>query len=293
MSSLKEIRTRIASVSSTKQITSAMKMVSAAKLRRAQDAIVRLRPYANKLHDILINISRSSDSTDENIYKKQRPINKVLLVIISSNRGMCGGFNSNVVKKALSVAEEKYQEQLKEGNVRFLTIGKKAQELLKSKNYKIEDTRNDLFDNISFNSVASFAQIIMTEFVDGKYDRVEIIYNQFKNAAVQILTAEQFLPIEIKDDPSVKKMNYDYIFEPSKEYIIHDLIPKSIKIQLFKAILDSIAAEHGARMTAMHKATDNATEIIKDLTLGYNKARQASITKEILEIVGGAEALKG
>ena len=293
MSSLKEIRTRIASVSSTKQITSAMKMVSAAKLRRAQDAIVRLRPYANKLHDILINISRSSDSTDENIYKKQRPINKVLLVIISSNRGMCGGFNSNVVKKALSVAEEKYQEQLKEGNVKFLTIGKKAQELLKSKNYKIEDTRNDLFDNISFNSVASFAQIIMTEFVDGKYDRVEIIYNQFKNAAVQILTAEQFLPIEIKDDPSVKKMNYDYIFEPSKEYIIHDLIPKSIKIQLFKAILDSIAAEHGARMTAMHKATDNATEIIKDLTLGYNKARQASITKEILEIVGGAEALKG
>jgi len=293
MASLKEIRTRIASVSSTKQITSAMKMVSAAKLRRSQDSIIKLRPYANKLQEILSNISRNVDLSDENVYTKQRHPDKILLVIISSNRGMCGAFNSNVIKKAISVAEEKYEQQFRAGNVSFITLGKKAYEYIKNKNYNIVNFKNDLFDNVSFQSIASFAQIIMTDYAEGKYDKVEIIYNQFKNAAVQILTEEQFLPIEIKQDEKSTFKNYDYIFEPSKEYIIHDLIPKSIKIQLFKAILDSIAAEHGARMTAMHKATDNATEIIKDLTLTYNKARQASITKEILEIVGGAEALKG
>ena len=293
MANLKEIRTRIASVSSTKQITSAMKMVSAAKLRRAQDSIIRLRPYANKLQEILSNISRNVDISDENIYTKQRQIDKVLLVVISSNRGMCGAFNSNVIKKAISVAEEKYEQQFKANNVSFITIGKKAYEYIKNRHYNIVNFKNDLFDNISFQSVASFAQIIMTDYAEGRFDKVEIIYNQFKNAAVQILTEEQFLPIQIKQDEKSISKNYDYIFEPSKEYIIHDLIPKSIKIQLFKAILDSIAAEHGARMNAMHKATDNATEIIKDLTLHYNKARQAAITKEILEIVGGAEALKG
>jgi F-type H+-transporting ATPase subunit gamma len=293
MSSLKEIRTRIASVSSTKQITSAMKMVSAAKLRRAQDSILKLRPYAIKLREIVNNLSNDSEISGENIYLKNRKINKVLLIVISSNRGMCGAFNSNVIKKAMLVAEENYQQQLKEGNVSFITIGKKAFEYFKNKRYNIVYSRNDLFDNPSFQSILSFSQMIMKDYTDEKYDKIEIIYNQFKNAAVQILTEEQFLPVEIKQSENKTKKNYDYIFEPSKEEIINSMVPKSIQVHLFKAILDSIAAEHGARMTAMHKATDNAIEIIKDLTLHYNKARQASITKEILEIVGGAEALKG
>jgi F-type H+-transporting ATPase subunit gamma len=293
MSSLKEIRTRISSVSSTRQITSAMKMVSAAKLKRAQDSILRLRPYAIKLQEIINNLGNDPEISAENIYLKKRKINKVLLIVISSNRGMCGAFNSSVLKKSLSVVEESYSQQFKEGNVSFITIGKKAFEYLKNKKYNVISSRNDLLDNPSFNEIASFCQTIMNDYREEKYDKIEIIYNQFKNAAFQIITEDQFLPVEIKPIENKSNKNYDYIFEPSKEEIIVSLIPKSIYVHLFKAILDSIAGEHGARMTAMHKATDNATELIKDLKLHYNKVRQASITKEILEIVGGAEALKG
>ena len=291
MSSLKEIRTRIASVSSTKQITSAMKMVSAAKLRRAQDAIVKLRPYAVKLQEIISNICNDREISAENIYVKERKVTRVLLIVVSSNRGMCGAFNSSVFKKSLTIAEEKYSEQFHSGNVSFATIGKRAYEFIKGKGLEVVYSTNELLDKPSFQEISSFASTLMQDYVDERFDRIEVIYNQFKNAAVQILTEEQFLPVELKYVES--KRNQNYIFEPSREEIINSLIPKSIQLHLYKAVLDSIAGEHGARMTAMHKATDNATEIIKDLTLNYNKARQASITKEILEIVGGAEALKG
>jgi len=293
MGSLKEIRTRISSVTSTRQITSAMKMVSASKLRKAQDAILQMRPYANKLHEILLSISENIDSNEDNVFAKQRAINKVLIISISSNRGLCGAFNSNVVKKALELAEEKYPTEFKNGNVDFLTVGKKSFDLLKSKKQNpIEKDNHELFDNLVYEKVSAFAQNIMQKFIDGEYDRIELIYNQFKNAGVQILTAEQFLPIKIEKEKKSTHVK-DYIFEPSKDYIVNKLIPRSLKIQVYKAILDSFASEHGARMTAMHKATDNASEMLRELKLHYNKARQASITNEILEIVGGAEALKG
>jgi F-type H+-transporting ATPase subunit gamma len=293
MPSLKEIRIRISSVSSTRQITSAMKMVSAAKLRRAQDGIVRLRPYAEKLHDILSNISRNTDTAGDNKYARQREPKNVLIIVVTSNRGLCGSFNASVIRQAIHLAETRYETQLKNKRVSFMAIGKKAADYLKAKNYNLVSSHNELFENLSFEHVSPFAQSVMDEFVAGKYDKIELVYNQFKNAAVQILSTEQFLPIEIKQDNKAAHLSYDYIFEPSKEFIVQELIPKSLKIQIYKALLDSNAAEHGARMTAMHKATDNATDMLRDLRLTYNKARQASITKEILEIVAGAEALKG
>ncbi len=292
MANLKEVRNRIVSVSSTQQITSAMKMVSAAKLRRAQDAITQMRPYASKLKDILENLSASLDSSDGQ-YSKQRPVKNVLLVVITSNRGLCGGFNANVLKAASKLAREDY----KGNNVSVLCIGKKASDYFKKTEYGIIGSDmprglNELFDELTFLNVAPVAEKIMQVFVDLQFDKVELIYNQFKNAAVQITTTEQYLPVQAPPITENKKVG-EYIFEPSKEFIVADLIPRSLKTQLFKALLDSHAAEHGARMTSMHKATDNAGALIKELKLTYNKARQAAITNEILEIVGGAEALAG
>ena len=292
MANLKEIRTRISSVSSTKQITSAMKMVSAAKLRKAQDAILKMRPYANKLHEILTGLTERLDDSVDNIYGKERQVNKVLIVAINSNRGLCGAFNSNVVKRAIDIAETDFESQLKNNNVDFWTIGKKAGDLLSYKGYNVIERSNDIYDDLSFENVALIAKQLMLLFTTGKYDRIEIVYNQFKNAAVQILKTEQFLPIKIESNKEkISKNSADYIFEPSKEFIVNQLIPKSLRVQVYKAILDSNASEQGARMTAMHKATDNANDLINELKLHYNQARQSAITNEILEIVGGAEAL--
>jgi len=285
MANLKEIRNRIASIGSTMQITSAMKMVSAAKLKKAQDAITAMRPYSSKLTELLQNLSATLDSDAGGAYSKQRDLSKVLLVVVTSNRGLCGGFNSSVIKETVQNITANYQDV----HVDLLTIGKKGNDIL-SKTYPVIDTRNDIYDDLTFDKVAEVAEKIMHLYVDGTYDKIEIIYNRFKNAATQIPQVEQFLPIKpLEGDANA---NADYIFEPSKEKIVLELIPKSLKTQLYKSVRDSFAAEHGARMTAMHKATDNATELRDDLKLTYNKARQAAITNEILEIVGGAEALK-
>ena len=285
MANLKEIRNRISSIGSTMQITSAMKMVSAAKLKKAQDAITAMRPYSSKLTELLQNLSATLDSDAGGAYSKQREVSKVLLVVITSNRGLCGGFNSSVIKEATQNISSNYQDV----DVDLLTIGKKGNDIL-SKSYPVIDARNDIFDNLTFDNVAEVAEKIMDLYVNGTYDKIEIIYNRFKNAATQIPQVEQFLPIKpVEGDTNATA---DYIFEPSKEKIVLELIPKSLKTQLYKAVRDSFAAEHGARMTAMHKATDNATELRDELLLTYNKARQAAITNEILEIVGGAEALK-
>lgn len=286
MANLKEIRNRITSVSSTMQITSAMKMVSAAKLKKAQDAITAMRPYAEKLTELLQNLSATLDGDTGGEFTKQREIKKVLVVAITSNRGLCGAFNSNIIKEAKSRAEFYNGKQ-----VDVFAIGKKGNDVLKKTN-KVVDNQSAIFDNLSFDNTAVIAESIMAKFVAGEYDRVELVYNQFKNAATQIIKTEQFLPLApTSADHSAS--GGDYIFEPSKEEIVLTLIPKSLKTQLYKAIRDSFAAEHGARMTAMHKATDNATALRDQLKLTYNKARQAAITNEILEIVGGAEALKG
>ena len=285
MANLKEIRNRISSIGSTMQITSAMKMVSAAKLKKAQDAITAMRPYSSKLTELLQNLSATLDSDAGGAYSKQREVSKVLFVVITSNRGLCCGFNSSVIKETTQNILSNYQDV----DVDLLTIGKKGNDIL-SKSYPVIDARNDIFDNLTFDNVAEVAEKIMDLYVNGTYDKIEIIYNRFKNAATQIPQIEQFLPIKpVEGDTNASA---DYIFEPSKEKIVLELIPKSLKTQLYKAVRDSFAAEHGARMTAMHKATDNATELRDELLLTYNKARQAAITNEILEIVGGAEALK-
>ena len=294
MANLKAIRIRIASVKSTRQITSAMKMVSAAKLRKAQDKIVRLRPYANKLYEILVGLSQSlSDSEADNIYGRVSPPDKVLIVVITSNRGLCGAFNSNVIKEARRVISEKYYDQFRSRNLRLLTIGKKGFDYFRKQSVKMVPEQNNLLHDLSFDNVSQVAEQVMTSFTSGEFDRVELIYNQFKNAAVQNLTCELFLPVEAVPAGKVKTVPVDYIYEPTREEIVKELIPKSLKIQFYKAVLDSFVAEHGARMTAMHKATDNATGMIRDLTLLYNKARQATITNQILEVVSGAEALRG
>jgi len=293
MANLKEIRSRITSVNSTKQITSAMKMVSAAKLKRAQDAIVQMRPYAEKLKEILGNLSASLD-VSENKYGAPREVKNVLIVVITSNRGLCGGFNNNVIKRANLLIANEYKDQ----NVAVLSIGKKASEFYKHTTYNIKASDfpkhlNEVYDNLSFANVSKIAENLMRHYVDKSIDKVVLVYNKFKNAAVQELVAEQFLPIAANPNAAESKTNNEYIFEPSKEEIVEDLIPKSLKIQFFKALLDSYASEHGARMTAMHKATDNANDMVKELKIVYNKARQAAITNEILEIVAGAEALNG
>lgn len=290
MASLKEVRNRITSVSSTQQITSAMKMVSAAKLRRAQDAVTQMRPYAQKLREILENLSASLDSS-EGIYSRKREVKKVLVVVVTSNRGLCGGFNSSVIKKAVAEIKEKYSGT----QVSYLAIGKKGGDFFRKTKFSAAFPElgnvNVLFDSMNFAKVAPVAERIMKSFADGEFDKVVLYYNQFKNAAVQITQAEAFLPVE--PTKGAKTSKADYIFEPRKEEIVQDLIPRSLKTQLYKSLLDSFASEHGARMTAMHKATDNAKELLKNLRISYNKARQTAITNEILEIVGGAEALKG
>ncbi|MDG1218910.1 MAG: ATP synthase F1 subunit gamma [Flavobacteriaceae bacterium] len=282
MANLKEIRNRISSVSSTMQITSAMKMVSAAKLKKAQDAITAMRPYSNKLTEILQSLSSSIDS--DNKYAQKRDVKKVLIVSITSNRGLCGGFNSNIFKKSTELANSIYNDS----DVSFVAIGKKGNDFLQ-KSFNVESNHIDIFDNLNMENVSLIAKSLMEMFINEDFDKIDIVYNKFKNAATQVVVSEQFLPISDVDDNS--NNNSDYIFEPSKKEIIEELIPKSLKNQLFKAIRDSWASEHGARMTAMHKATDNATELRDQLKLAYNQARQAAITNEILEIVGGAEAL--
>jgi F-type H+-transporting ATPase subunit gamma len=293
MANLKEVRNRIASVQSTQQITKAMKMVSAAKLKRATNAIIQLRPYATKLKEILGNLSASLEGSTSPFTEERVP-NKVLIVAISSNRGLAGAFNMNVIKTTNNLIAEKYSEQLKKGNVSIVAIGKKTQDFYEKRGYNVVGNNNEVYSNLSFENVTKITDAIMAGFVEGKYDKVEVVYNQFKNAAVQILTSEQLLPLPKSEETAkVKDTNVDYILEPSKEEIVTQLIPKSIKIQLYKAVLDSHASEHGARMTSMDKATENAGDLLKSLKLAYNQARQAAITTELTEIVSGAAALNG
>ena len=284
MSGLKEIRNRISSVSSTMQITNAMKMVSAAKLKKAQDSITATLPYSNKLSDLIKSISSSVDSNDSNPLFEKREVKKSLLVVITSNKGLCGGFNSNIIKEAINAS---FKNESSKPD--FITIGKKGNDILRKK-FNVISSHNEIYDDLNYSNVKVIAENIMQKFADEEYDEVILIYNHFKNAATQIITKEQFLPISDENDEN-ESVSGDYIFEPNKIKILDELIPKSLSIQLFKAISDSIAGEHGARMTAMHKATDNASELKDQLKLTYNKARQTAITNEILEIVGGAEAL--
>ena len=290
MANLKEIRNRISSVGSTMQITSAMKMVSAAKLKKAQDAITAMRPYANTLTALLQNLSATLDGDSGSKFADQREVKKVLVVAITSNRGLAGAFNSNIVKESKRAIEDTYAGK----QVDFVTLGKKGNDILSKTNTVVENN-NEIFDDLTFDATADIAQKLMGLFAEGTYDKIVLVYNKFKNAATQVVMHEQFLPIVPAEKEEVKETssNTDFIFEPSKEKIVEELIPKSLKTQLFKALRDSVASEHGARMTAMHKATDNAGELKDNLTLEYNKARQAAITGEILEIVGGAEALAG
>jgi F-type H+-transporting ATPase subunit gamma len=286
MANLKEIRNRITSIKSTMQITSAMKMVSAAKLKKAQDAITAMRPYSSKLTELLQNLSATLDSDASSAYSKPRIVSKVLIVAITSNRGLCGGFNSSITKGVLRTIQEKYNDV----QVDIFSIGKKGGDVL-AKKVSVVEKRNAIYDELTFDNIAAIAEELMNLYTSGAYDKIELVYNQFKNAATQITQVEQFLPIK-PIDGGESNTNSDYIFEPSKEEIVLALIPKSLKTQLYKALRDSFASEHGARMTAMHKATDNAKDLRDNLLLTYNKARQAAITNEILEIVGGAEALK-
>ncbi|MBT4915984.1 MAG: ATP synthase F1 subunit gamma [Formosa sp.] len=282
MANLKEIRNRIASVSSTMQITSAMKMVSAAKLKKAQDAITAMRPYSDKLTELLQNLSSTLGAGTGSKFAEQRDLENVLIVAVTSNRGLCGAFNSNIIKQVTNVASSY------DGKVSIIAIGKKANDAL-SKNFEVISNQSSVFDDLTFDNVATIAEMLMEQFESKAFDKIEVVYNKFKNAATQEILTEQFLPIISLESNS--NSSQDYIFEPTKEEIVETLIPKSLKTQLYKSLRDSFASEHGARMTAMHKATDNATELRDQLKLTYNKARQASITNEILEIVGGAEAL--
>ncbi len=293
MANLKEVRIRISSVQSTQQITKAMKMVSAAKLKRATNAIVQLRPYANKLKDILGNLSSSLEGASSPFTQEREP-NKVLIVVVTSNRGLAGAFNMNVIKATNNLIAEKYSEQLKKGNVSIVGIGKKGQDFYEKRNYNVIGNNNEVYAALTFENVTKITDTIMFAFEKGEFDRVEVVYNRFKNAAVQIITTEQLLPLPKSEAVvEVKASNIDYILEPNQEEIVTQLIPKSIKIQLYKAVLDSHASEHGARMTSMDKATENAGDLLKALKLAYNQARQAAITTELTEIVSGAAALNG
>ncbi|MEO9803182.1 MAG: ATP synthase F1 subunit gamma [Reichenbachiella sp.] len=295
MANLKEVKNRIASVTSTQQITSAMKMVAAAKLKRAQDKIIQMRPYSQKLTGLLQNVSAGLDEGSDNLYGEEREVNNVLLVVVTSDRGLCGAFNNNVFKAAVALIKEKYSYEDKHGGVHILPIGKKAFEYFSKRNYQVIDNYYGLFSDLSFEKAKVAAEHVMKSFVDGEFDKVELVYNEFKNVATQILRVEQFLPVEQVDSAEEEVAgsfaSQEYIYQPSMEYVIEELIPKSLKIQFYKATLESNASENGARMTAMDQATDNAGEMLKALKLDYNRTRQAAITKEILEIVGGAEAL--
>jgi len=289
---LKEVRTRIKSVQSTQQITKAMKMVSAAKLRRAQDAITQMRPYAQKLQEVLGNIVSSSEGELGMALATERFAEKVLIIIVTSDRGLCGGYNSNLIKLAKAIIIEKYAAQQASGNVSILPIGKKGYEHFTKNGYKVVNNYWDIFTGLSFEKVQGAAQYAMDAFENGEFDRVELVFSEFKNAATQQYIAEQFLPVR-KTAETVSKVNADFIFEPSKEVLVAELMPKILNTQLYKAVLDGNASEHGARMTAMDKASDNANELLKSLKISYNRARQAAITTELSEIVSGAAALNG
>jgi F-type H+-transporting ATPase subunit gamma len=293
MANLKEIRVRLNSVKSTRQITSAMKMVSAAKLRKAQDAILQLRPFYVKLHDVLNHVSAGIDESHENVFGRTSDTGRVLIVVITSNRGLCGAFNSNIVKRAILCIQEQYGEAYRAGKIDIIAIGKKGGDLLRAKGFKLAGTYHQLFDKLKFEQTTQLANQMMQEFLEEKYGIIKLFYNQFRNAAVQEIAEEFFLPVLPASEIADKYESHaDYILEPSDTAILDEMIPYTLRVQFFRAMLESNASEHGARMTAMHKATDNATELIKELELNYNKARQAAITGEILEIVGGAEALK-
>ncbi|HNX85420.1 MAG TPA: ATP synthase F1 subunit gamma [Bacteroidales bacterium] len=294
MPGLKEVRTRIASVKSTQQITNAMKMVAASKFRKAQTAIIKLRPYATKLREILQNLSTSIENSEENIFAQQRKPEKVLLVVITSNRGLCGAFNTNIIKTTVGLLQQDYADQFNNGNLRLLTIGSRATEFFRKRKYPVLESYDSLLDHLKFDAVAPLAEKLMKSFASKEFDRIALVYNQFKNAAVQRLVVEQYLPVALPTASvtAAVKTGTDYIFEPGKETIVRELIPKTLRIQLFKALLDSFASEQGARMTAMQKATDNAQDLLRELNITYNKARQNSITNALIEIVSGAEALK-
>ncbi|MEQ9423371.1 MAG: ATP synthase F1 subunit gamma [Cyclobacteriaceae bacterium] len=294
MASLKEVRGRIKSVVSTQQITKAMKMVAAAKLRRAQDRMTQMRPYAKRLNGILQNVSAGVEPELVGSYGTERELNKVLLVVVTSDRGLCGPFNTNISKATVQHIKKNYAALQKSGNLTVLPIGKKAYDFYRKRDYQVDKKYYELFSTLDFDHVRKAAEYIMQQYDNGEYDKVEIIYNEFKNVAQQIIQIEQYLPIPERDVEEIdaKMANLDYIFEPDKAYLVKEIVPKSLKIQLYKALLESNAAEQGARMTAMDQATENANELLKDLRLTYNRTRQAAITKEILEIVGGAEALK-
>lgn len=292
MPSLKEVKNRIGSVVSTQQITKAMKMVAAAKLRKSQDRIMQMRPFAKKMASIFQNLSAAqSDDSSDNWFSKPREEGKILIIPISSDRGLCGSFNSNVFKGVAKLIQEKYQQQEKKGNISILPIGKKAADFFNKRKFKVENNHVNILSQITFDRVSEAAQYVMDSYRGGTYDKVEIVYNEFKNVATQLLRTEQFLPV-VLPKTEAKSAQTDYIYQPNRTEILEGLIPKSLKVQLFKAVLDSNASENGARMTAMDKATENAGELLKELRLTYNRTRQAAITKEILEIVGGAEALK-
>ena len=289
MANLKEVKTRINSVISTQQITKAMKMVAAAKLRRAQDNIIQMRPYAQKLGEVLENVNAGLDS-GESIFSSKREENKILIIAITSDRGLCGPFNSNVFKAVVELIHTKYESQFKAGDVQILTIGKKAGEFFRKRKFNVILDYTETLNHLSFEKVRVIAEYVMKAFEEERIDKVEIAYNEFKNIATQVMCTEQFLPL-LDTTGGDQSTNHEYIFQPNQEVLVQELIPKSLKIQLYKAVLESNAAEHGARMTAMDKATENADEILKALKLKYNQTRQAAITKEILEIVAGADAL--
>ncbi len=289
MANLKEVKTRISSVQSTQQITKAMKMVAAAKLRRAQDSVIQMRPYAQKLDSILVGVSASLD-TEENVFSEQREINSVLIIAITSDRGLCGPFNANVFKATNALIANKYADQFKDGGVTIMPIGKKALDYFGKRDFTVEKKFGELFGHLNFDEAMKAAEFAMKSFKDGKFDAVELVYNEFKNVATQILCTDQFLPIVASEEESSATVN-DYIYQPDQETLVENLIPTSLKVKLYKALLESNASEHGARMTAMDKATENAGDMLKELKLQYNQTRQAAITNEILEIVAGAEAL--
>lgn len=293
MANLKEIRTRINSIKSTRQITSAMKLVAASKLRKAQNAIIALRPYSYKIQEIMGHLSDSLGSQDENPYLRESEVENILLVSLASNKGLCGPFNANIIKETERQVHENMESLYKDGGVHLFTMGKKVSEHFGRRDYDLVGSKDEIFDNLTFENVTAIAEDLMKAFTDKKYDRIYLIYNKFINPATQQVKAEQFLPLEPVQHEGSGVLETDYIFEPNKQEIVKQLIPKTLKIHLYQALLDSNASEHGARMTAMHQATDNATELINDLQLKYNKARQESITNQIIEVVSGAQALNG
>lgn len=295
MANLKEVRTRIESVNSTMQITSAMKMVSASKLRKFQNAITALRPYADNLNKLMHDVSSDMDTSAKSVFAEMRQSGKILVIPVTSNKGLCGVFNAIVIKETEKLIKEDFKQQLEEGNVDVLCIGNKADEMMKARKYHVIGNESNLLDNLTYDNVVPFAERLMNDFKERKYDRIIFVYNQFKNAGTQILVHEQFLPIAVEnendDEKEMKTEEVDYIFQPNREDILNELIPKSLKLQVYKIILDSFTSEQGARMVSMTKATDNAMELLKELNITYNKTRQSSITNEIVEIVSGANAL--